>query len=111
MSLHVHVYNLCVAILIDRLGVANFAYTFDSADLICICMFVNFVLQLWFVNWVLQIQFAFFCFASFVRKFSLGGTCHVRLGEPGGERQGEPGWAAVWTQHINKKSKNPISKA
>ena len=32
-------------------------------------------------------------------------------GEPGGACLGEPGGAATWTQHINKKSKNPISRA
>ena len=32
-------------------------------------------------------------------------------GNHGGACPGEPGRAAVWTQHINKKSKNPISKA
>ena len=32
-------------------------------------------------------------------------------GEPGGLCLGEPGGAATWTQHIKKKSKNPISRA
>ena len=32
-------------------------------------------------------------------------------GNHGGACPGEPGSAAVCTQHINKKSKNPISKA
>ena len=39
LSLHVHVYKLCFAILNDQLGVANFANTFDSAHLVCICLF------------------------------------------------------------------------
>ena len=52
-----------------------------------------------------------FCFATFVRTFSLGGTCHVRLGEPGVAYPGELGAAAEFIQHINKKSKNPTSRA
>ena len=32
-------------------------------------------------------------------------------GNQGGKVLGEPGQATTWTQHINKKSKNPISRA
>ena len=39
LSVHVHVYKLCFAILNDQLGVANSANIFDSAHLVCICLF------------------------------------------------------------------------
>ena len=77
MSLHVHVYKLCFAILNDQLGVANFANTFDSAHLVCICVFENVVLHVWFASCVffLQIQVTH----VFVLQPLLG---HLVWGEP-----------------------------
>ena len=58
-----------------------------------------------------KLVYTFPVLADFVGKLSLGGTWHGRLGEPGGAGLGEPGGATGLTQHINKKSKNPISRA
>ena len=46
LSLHVHVYKLCFAILNDQLGVANFAYTLGLHMYVLIILFYMFGLRI-----------------------------------------------------------------
>ena len=78
LSLHVHFCKLCFSSLIDQPGVATFACTHGSVDLVYILeawfayVVAKSILYFWFASRVLRIRFTRFRFANFVRIFSLG---------------------------------------
>ena len=82
LSLHLHVCKLCFANLIDQLGVANFAYTLGSADLVYNLKHrfaYVFFSQSQFYNVGLQTEFCNFSLHIFVLQTLLG---NLIWGEP-----------------------------